>query len=82
MKLNTQFIKDYMKENNVSSLNQLATEIGISPSMLWRMMHGQRKPGQKVIQLMMVYFKVEFEKLFCHDAMTKVKEIEGDIHVG
>lgn len=62
--LNKEFIQEYMKKNEINSLNQLARDIGISETLLFRLMKGERKPGQKTIGKMMSFFGVKFEQIF------------------
>ncbi|MGG4456914.1 helix-turn-helix transcriptional regulator [Brevibacillus porteri] len=62
--LNNLFIKEYVKENKIKSLSRLAGEIGISRSMLCKILQGKRNPGRKVITKMLIYFKVPFDILF------------------
>ena len=71
--INKQLIEMKMKEKGISSMNQLANDIGISPATLSRIMNGTRNPGQKVIGKMLSYFNVKFEELFSYNfSLTKV----------
>lgn len=72
--LNKTYILDYMEKNNVRSMAELAGNIGISDSLLSRLMSGDRKPGQKTISLMLTYFNVPFERVFSYETnLSNVK---------
>lgn len=66
--LDVPFIQEYMKTNKIKSISYLAEEIGISRSMLSKLLRGDRHPGSKVIAKMMTYFKVPFDRLFSFDS--------------
>lgn len=66
--LDVTFIQDYMKTNKIKSISYLAEEIGISRSMLSKLLRGDRHPGSKVVGKMMAYFKVPFDSLFSFDS--------------
>lgn len=59
------FLEDYMKKNSIKSHRQLAINIGISTTTLYRILDGSRNPGSKTINKMLEYFVEEsFETLF------------------
>lgn len=79
LELNKGFVQEYAQKNNIS-LHRLAIQIGLSPSMMWRVMNGERKPGPKMISLMLLYFNEEFERLFHNDVVTKVYDKGVGLH--
>ncbi|MGK5654583.1 helix-turn-helix domain-containing protein [Brevibacillus formosus] len=62
--LNNHFIEEFIKKNKIKSISRLASEIGISPSALGKILQGKRNPGRKVITRMLIYFQVPFDMLF------------------
>ena len=69
-----EIIESYMNEKSVS-LNKLASEIGISPATLSRVLNGQRRAGQSVIGKMLKFFNMKFEDLFFYEnELTKVNK--------
>lgn len=62
--LNASFIFDYMKENKIKSKSEMASRVGISRSMLCKLLKEERNPGPKVVKKFLVYFDVPFETLF------------------
>lgn len=73
--LNTDYIEKEMARRGITSVNELAREIGISESMLCLLMKGKRNPGPKAIGLMISYFNVNFEKIFTEKLTNVHREI-------
>jgi transcriptional regulator with XRE-family HTH domain len=71
--LNKDYVKKEMSRRNITSLNELAREVGISDSMMNLLMRDKRNPGPRVIGLMLSYFNVNFEKIFI-EVLTKVNK--------
>lgn len=69
--LNLEFIEGEMKRRKIHSVNELAREIGISESMMNKLMRQKRSPGSKAVGLMLSYFNVKFEVIFM-EVLTKV----------
>lgn len=69
--LNTDYLHREMQRRGITSVNELARNIGISESMMHLLMRGKRNPGSKAIALMMDYFGVNYEKIF-RESLTKV----------
>lgn len=69
--LNKEYIIREMQRRNITSINELARNIGISESMMHLLMRGKRNPGPRVIGLMLDFFGVNYEKIFA-ESLTKV----------
>ena len=61
--INRNFFLSFMEQNKVSE-NDLAQLIGISHSMLNRVLNGKRNPGSKFIAGVLKNCKVNFEDAF------------------
>lgn len=73
IQINKEFIENEMKRRNISSVKELSREIGISEAMMSQIMNDKRNPGPKVIGSMLLYFGVNFEKIF-RETFTNVNK--------
>lgn len=69
--LNQEFIENEMNKRNINSINELARKIGMSESMLHKLLNGERNAGSRAITAILGYFNEDFEKIFKR-TLTKV----------
>mgnify|MGYP000613189197 CR=1 FL=1 len=67
------YLELHMSEKGIKSINQLARLIGISESLLCRILKGDRNPGQSTIGKMIDYFQAPFETIFERTVNDKKK---------